>query len=106
MSNKIGGIENRTAPVGAGSPATRVRDAVSEGAKAGKDRGDVVITETARQLAMLEQQLAGLPAINDSRVAAVRRAIEEGRYQIDPQRVADKLLRVERDLAAITRKDK
>jgi negative regulator of flagellin synthesis FlgM len=106
MSNKIGGIENRAGPVAASSPAPRVRDSVSDGARSGDSRGAVVITETARQLAALETALAGLPAINDSRVAAVRRAMEEGRYQIDPQRIADKLLRTEQDLAAVTRKSR
>jgi negative regulator of flagellin synthesis FlgM len=107
MSNKIGGIDQRAAPVAASTPAPRVRDAATEGPRTGSTgRGDVVITETARTLAELETKLAGLPAINDSRVAAVRRAIEEGRYQVDPQRIADKLMRMERDLVAVSDKTK
>jgi flagellar biosynthesis anti-sigma factor FlgM len=41
-----------------------------------------------------------LPVVNESRVDAVRRAMDEGRYHIDPQRVADKMLRFEVDLLA------
>jgi anti-sigma28 factor (negative regulator of flagellin synthesis) len=33
-------------------------------------------------------------------VAAVRQRLDDGSYQIDPQRIADKLLRMERDLAS------
>ena len=33
-------------------------------------------------------------------VDAVRRAMDEGRYHIDPQRVADKMMRFEVDLLA------
>jgi negative regulator of flagellin synthesis FlgM len=106
MSNKIGGIEQRPAPVSSSAPAPRVRDAASQAGKGAALPGDVMITETARQLAALETELAGLPAINDSRVAAVRRAIDEGRYQVDPQRIADKLVRMERDLAAVAPKNK
>lgn len=104
MSNKIGGIEQRPLPVSSSAPAPRVRDAVSQAGKGAATPDDVMITETARELAALETRLAGLPAINDSRVAAVRRAIEEGRYQVDPQRVADKIVRMERDLAAVVPK--
>ena len=38
--------------------------------------------------------------VNESRVDAVRRAMDEGRYHVDPQRVADKMLRFEVDLLA------
>ena len=31
-------------------------------------------------------------------VAAVRTAIEEGRYEVVPERIADKLMRMEREL--------
>jgi negative regulator of flagellin synthesis FlgM len=41
-----------------------------------------------------------LPVVNESRVEAVRRALDEGRYHVDPQRVADKMLRFEGDLLA------
>jgi anti-sigma28 factor (negative regulator of flagellin synthesis) len=33
-------------------------------------------------------------------VDAVRRAMDEGRYHVDPQRVADKMMRFEVDLLA------
>ena len=38
------------------------------------------------------------PVTNDARVAAIRLAIEEGRYEVVPERIADKLLRMEQEL--------
>jgi len=38
--------------------------------------------------------------VNEARVAQIRLAIEEGRYQVDPERIADKLLRTEQELSA------
>ena len=38
------------------------------------------------------------PVVNEARVAAVRLAVEEGRYEVVPERVADKLLRMEHEL--------
>jgi negative regulator of flagellin synthesis FlgM len=58
----------------------------------------VRITEKAKQLAALEQAIKAMPAVDEARVAEVRRAIEEGRYEVNAERIADKLLRTERDL--------
>jgi negative regulator of flagellin synthesis FlgM len=60
----------------------------------------VQITDQARQLASLEHAVNSLPVVNESRVAEIRLALEEGRYQIDAERIADKLLRTENELSA------
>jgi negative regulator of flagellin synthesis FlgM len=62
--------------------------------------GPVHITDQARQLAALEQAVQAAPVVNEARVAEVRTAIEEGRYEVHPERIADKLLRQDRDLRA------
>jgi flagellar biosynthesis anti-sigma factor FlgM len=41
-----------------------------------------------------------MPVVNEARVEAVRRALDEGRYHVDAQRIADKMLRFESDLLA------
>jgi negative regulator of flagellin synthesis FlgM len=53
---------------------------------------EVEITPTAQLLANVEQQLAGTPEINQSRVDSIRQALSSGSYQIDSSRVADGLL--------------
>jgi negative regulator of flagellin synthesis FlgM len=60
----------------------------------------VRITDQARQLAALEQALNDVPAVNESRVEAIRLALETGQYEVNPERIADKLLRTERELSA------
>ena len=50
-------------------------------------------------LAALEQAVQSLPVVNESRVAEIRLALEEGRYQVNPERIADKLLRTEQELS-------
>jgi negative regulator of flagellin synthesis FlgM len=59
----------------------------------------VQLTGTARSLASIEQGLQALPAIDEQRVAAVRQRLERGEYKVDPQRVADRMLHLESDLA-------
>ncbi len=58
------------------------------------------ITDQARQLAALEQTVNSVPVVNEAKVARIRQAIEDGSYQVSPERIADKLLRMDRDLGA------
>ena len=36
--------------------------------------------------------------MDTARVAVIQQRIEDGTYQVNPQRIADKLMRMERDL--------
>jgi negative regulator of flagellin synthesis FlgM len=99
VASKINGLETRpvriaagTAVPKAGADSTAARDTLPGGAQ------DVQITSAARGLAALEQKLRDAPAIDEARVAAVRQKLDDGSYQVDPQRVADKLMRMEREL--------
>lgn len=71
-----------TGPVGAVTPA----DSVS-------------LTGDAVMLAELRERLDKAPVVDGKRVAETRLALAGGRYEIDAQRVADKLLRFEWELS-------
>lgn len=53
------------------------------------------LTDTATRLRSLEASLTELPEVDEERVAAIRQALEEGSYQVDAARIADKLLKFE-----------
>ena len=42
----------------------------------------------------------GVPVVNEAKVARIRQAIEDGSYQVVPERIADKMLRMDRELGA------
>ena len=101
MTNKIGGYGNRPVHPGADKAVSRERDAgtsASQAAETGKAATGVSVSEQARQLAALERAVQAAPVVNDARVAAIRLAVEEGRYEVAPERIADKLLRMEQEL--------
>jgi negative regulator of flagellin synthesis FlgM len=103
MANKISGIDGRPVQVGGGSPVSRSRDATSGDRKtteSGTAVSNIDVSDAARALAALEDKISTLPVVNESRVDAVRRAMDDGRYHVDPQRVADKMMRFEVDLLA------
>jgi negative regulator of flagellin synthesis FlgM len=104
VTAKISDIQNRPVQTGADKKVSGARDAAAQApsaeAAAASGGVPVQITDQARQLASLEHTVKSLPVVNESRVAAIRQAIDEGRYQINPERIADKLLRTEQELSA------
>lgn len=51
----------------------------------------------------VESVLASTPVVNVERVAEIKRAIAEGRFQVNPDRIADGLLQSVRDMLATDR---
>ena len=102
MANKINGLDSSTVRIAAGSSVARSnpdKAAAAQEKPAGNAPVEVQITGAARTLAALEQKLRDSPAVDSARVAAVRQKLDDGSYQIDPHRIADKLLGLERDLS-------
>jgi len=102
VANKINGVEAKPARI---APASAVNwrggnANASAGVPATSD-ADVHLTGAARGLAAIEQAVRALPAIDDARVAAVKEKLQSGSYQVDPQRIADRLLRLEGDLRRV-----
>lgn len=58
----------------------------------------VTLTGAAAQLLRLEESLASMPDVDSSRVAEFKMAIAEGSYQVDPEKIVQRLLSVENDL--------
>lgn len=105
MANKISGLSGSPATsIGAGGPAAKIRDAVTGGSSQGSSSapsGNVHITDSASQLASLEQHVRSLPAVDSARVAQLSTAIEQGTYAVHPQHVADSLLQLEQALGQL-----
>jgi negative regulator of flagellin synthesis FlgM len=98
VASKINGVEGGAASAG----TSRVGQRGAGGAPSSRQTSsDVHITDTATQLAALEQSVSDLPAVNESRVAQMRTAIEQGTYQVAPQQVADGLTQLEQALSAL-----
>jgi negative regulator of flagellin synthesis FlgM len=98
LPSKVNGMDAKSVRVAPGSGVHKRLDqpAGKAGSGAGSDT-DVQLTGAARNLAAIEQSLRELPAIDELRVATVKQRLESGEYQVDAQRVADKLLAMERD---------
>ncbi|GAA5078508.1 flagellar biosynthesis anti-sigma factor FlgM [Lysobacter panacisoli] len=98
---------------GAMSPALRQIDAAASSSvqsRSGAERGQPVgataaadqmrLTGDATGLQALERELGAAPAgIDVAKVNAVRAAIADGSYRVDPQAIADRMLSLENALS-------
>ena|SRR5579871_442581 len=100
MATKIGGVEGaQVASTGAGRAVQRPGGTGIQAPDT--ESSDVQITGTARTLAALEQAVRDVPAVNDARVDQLRTAIEQGTYAVQPDRIADQMMQLERFLGSL-----
>ena len=52
----------------------------------------------ATSLQALQRELSTAPAIDQARVAEVRQALESGSYRIDPAKIAERMLDLDKQL--------
>jgi negative regulator of flagellin synthesis FlgM len=102
MAIEILGYPNRpikdnleSAPLPAG---TAGKAPVATGTGASTDQFS--LTSSATLLKDLEREIAQLPVVDTGRVENVQRALATGTFQVDPPRVADKLLQLELIMSA------
>lgn len=80
------------------TPVTRVaetpgrQNTVARATTSGSSGDSVEITSLSARLNQLEGVLAGVPVVDSARVQAIKDAISEGRFQVDSEVVADRLL--------------
>lgn len=74
---------------------TRGGDAGAATATSRSTGDQVTLTDTARRLSDLTQTASAQPAVDSQRVSEIRQAIADGSYQVNAERVADKLMQTE-----------
>ena len=69
-------------------------------AQAKPESGDTVeLTQSAKLLERVEKTLAEAPAVDSARIEAVRADIANGDYSIDADKIAEALIRTEREFS-------
>ena len=85
-----------TTPAGDSQP--RAGKASTKGAVSGGGGERVQLSDLSSQLKAIEANLANSPVVDSARVEEVKLAISEGRFQVNSNKVADKLLETVRDM--------
>ncbi len=99
-STKVQGTSSSSSVGGVG----KISGAAAYGS-AGVSADQVNIQSQSSQLLALEQQMADISVIDTAKVEAIKNAIAQGQFNVDAERVADRLLEVAREhlLSAPTR---
>lgn len=105
MTEKINGQGFRPTDVGArrseGAKSATPGAKSAEGAPqqpAALPNATVNLTQSGLLMVRLEDIVRNAPAVDVERVAAIKESIASGSYQINEQRIADQMLRLEKDL--------
>ena len=62
--------------------------------------GDTVtFTNTVTEMLKLEKNLANIPDVDNARVTAIKLSIAEGNYQVNPEKIVDGLLDIEKSFS-------
>lgn len=100
MAQDINGIGRGASPVRTSTAATGRQDEPTQdaarpanAAAAGPDR--VSLTSTSETVRAAEAIARDAPGVDAARVEAVKTALAEGRYQIDAQQLAERLIQDE-----------
>lgn len=80
-----------------GAPAAERRQQVSE-AEHDQQQSELRLSAQARQLRAIESRVAEQDAFDAKRVEEIRAAIAEGRYHVNPERLAERFLELELQL--------
>jgi negative regulator of flagellin synthesis FlgM len=81
------------------TPQTDAAQSGRTGAPAAQTGDQVSLTSSARLLQKVEAALRETPSVDAVRVEALKQAIESGEYQVDAETLADRLLKLDRDLS-------
>ena len=80
-----------TAPVTTNSTKTSTPAPAEAAVTSSKD--NVVLSSEAQNMVRLQAKISSLPDVNLDRVAAIKQAIAEGRFEINPERIAENMLK-------------
>lgn len=81
-----------------GKAAAKGNGKIENGSDNSSADDSVSITSVGQGLTAGREAGASTAAVNEEKVAAISNALQSGRYMIDPERVAQKILQLDRQL--------
>ncbi len=94
-------IDNSVGSVGAASGSeSRARPGKSQTSAASPPGDTVELSSLSAQLQQAEAALANVPVADSGRIAEIKQAMSEGRFQVDASKVADGLIQSVREMIA------
>lgn len=93
-------INSSLPSIGANEAVARTKGATELRKPAGSGAEQVELSSVSAHLQGVQAAAANTPVADSARVAEIKQAISEGRFQINPERIADGLLDSVRQMLA------
>ncbi|CAE6953325.1 COG2747 Negative regulator of flagellin synthesis (anti-sigma28 factor) [Vibrio sp. B1REV9] len=70
----------------------------TESKRAPAQQDAVSLSQQGKAVSKLQQDMAASPAYDTAKVAAIKEAIANGSYKVDPEKLADNIIKFENEL--------
>ena len=80
------------------APARRETSTAAETKKTATPNDAVSLSHQGKAVSQLQKELASSPSYDSKKVAAIKEAIANGSYKVDPQKLADNMMKFENEL--------
>lgn len=95
-NNNIGSVGSKNTRGKVSAPAAESKAPAPKPAPGRTEASDqVVLSQEAQNVSRLQAKISTSPDVNLEKVAEIRRAIAEGRFEINPERIAENMLNQE-----------
>ncbi len=91
ISSSGGANRSRSSAPVVAAPSSKTQSAPATKTEP-SNKDNVVLSSEAQNLVRLQTKISNLPDVNMDRVAAIKQAIAEGRFEINPERIAENML--------------
>ncbi len=98
MPNRIDGVGQRPVQVTGRDAKPQAQRPETDKPQQEHTADTVQLTDSAKQLRQLEEILANQPVTDAKRVEEIKEAIASGEYEINAERIAEKLLQLDKEL--------
>ena len=85
-----------TAGTGKQNGDVKVKPNAGESGQVAAQDDTVSLTSTGTTMQALEDKVSEAPVVNQERIEAIRDALQKGEYPFNPQRIAEKMIDMER----------
>jgi len=73
----------------------------SEASSKSSAKDAVSLSQQSKALGQLHQDMASQPSFDTAKVAAIKEAIANGSYTVDPEKLADNMIKIESELKGL-----
>lgn len=89
------------------SPARTESNSTARSGNTSESKGSasadsVSLSQQGKALGQLQQQMATQPSFDSAKVAAIKEAIANGSYTVDPEKLADNMMKFEDELGGLS----